>query len=159
MSIVLRTGTCPTGKGNKCETLHRDTPRAYPRSGVAPARRHVSERRRMQGVPVKKIAPCNSRPPEQVEAYYRNVKPGDAASLRLTYGNISQYQLDKISGANPKRGWIYLEKAQGIAIPDGPALPALQECGHSDAGLPMGEQLRRGRQQKPPRWEGPDAWN
>ena len=94
---ILRTGTCPTGyvgKGNECETLHRDNRAPTRRSGVAPARRHVPERRRMQGVPVKKIAPCNSQPPEQVEAYYRNVKPGDAASLRpgspaATYSNIS----------------------------------------------------------------------
>lgn len=30
---IQRIGTCPTGyvgKGNKCEALHRDTPRAYP---------------------------------------------------------------------------------------------------------------------------------
>jgi len=30
---IQRTGTCPTGyvgKGDKCEALHRDTPRAYP---------------------------------------------------------------------------------------------------------------------------------
>lgn len=30
---IQRTGTCPTGfvgKGNFCEALHRDTPRAYP---------------------------------------------------------------------------------------------------------------------------------
>jgi hypothetical protein len=29
-----RTGTCPSGyvgKGNKCEALHQDTPRAYPK--------------------------------------------------------------------------------------------------------------------------------
>ncbi|MHC2552281.1 hypothetical protein [Bradyrhizobium elkanii] len=30
---IQRTGTCPTGYvgvGNKCEALHKDTPRAYP---------------------------------------------------------------------------------------------------------------------------------
>lgn len=30
---IQRTGTCPTGyvgKGNKCEALHADTPRAFP---------------------------------------------------------------------------------------------------------------------------------
>lgn len=30
---ITRTGTCPTGyvgKGDKCEALHSDTPRAYP---------------------------------------------------------------------------------------------------------------------------------
>lgn len=30
---ITRTGTCPTGyvgKGDKCEALHKDTPRAYP---------------------------------------------------------------------------------------------------------------------------------
>lgn len=30
---IQRTGTCPTGyvgKGDKCEALHSDTPRAYP---------------------------------------------------------------------------------------------------------------------------------
>lgn len=30
---IQRTGTCPTGfvgKGDKCEALHQDTPRAYP---------------------------------------------------------------------------------------------------------------------------------
>ncbi len=30
---ILRTGTCPTGyvgKGDFCEALHQDTPRAYP---------------------------------------------------------------------------------------------------------------------------------
>ena len=30
---IQRIGTCPTGyvgKGDKCEALHRDTPRAYP---------------------------------------------------------------------------------------------------------------------------------
>ncbi|WP_029084328.1 hypothetical protein [Bradyrhizobium sp. th.b2] len=30
---IQRTGTCPTGyvgKGDKCEALHKDTPRAYP---------------------------------------------------------------------------------------------------------------------------------
>ncbi|MEH2517539.1 hypothetical protein V1279_003112 [Bradyrhizobium sp. AZCC 1610] len=30
---IQRTGVCPTGyvgKGDKCEALHRDTPRAYP---------------------------------------------------------------------------------------------------------------------------------
>lgn len=30
---IQRTGTCPTGyvgKGDKCEALHHDTPRAYP---------------------------------------------------------------------------------------------------------------------------------
>jgi hypothetical protein len=30
---IQRTGTCPTGyvgKGDKCEALHRDAPRAYP---------------------------------------------------------------------------------------------------------------------------------
>jgi hypothetical protein len=31
---LIRDGTCPTGyvgKGNKCEAMHQDTPRAYPR--------------------------------------------------------------------------------------------------------------------------------
>jgi hypothetical protein len=31
---LMRTGTCPTGyigKGDKCEALHTDTPRAYPK--------------------------------------------------------------------------------------------------------------------------------
>ncbi|WP_441281144.1 hypothetical protein [Tardiphaga sp. 862_B3_N1_1] len=31
---LMRAGTCPTGyvgKGNKCEAMHQDTPRAYPR--------------------------------------------------------------------------------------------------------------------------------
>lgn len=31
---IPRTGSCPTGyvgKGDKCEALHRDTPRAYPK--------------------------------------------------------------------------------------------------------------------------------
>ncbi|MCP1757906.1 hypothetical protein [Bradyrhizobium elkanii] len=31
---LQRTGTCPTGYvgvGNKCEALHQDTPRAYPK--------------------------------------------------------------------------------------------------------------------------------
>jgi hypothetical protein len=30
---IARTGSCPTGyvgKGDKCEALHKDTPRAYP---------------------------------------------------------------------------------------------------------------------------------
>ncbi|MEY9138452.1 hypothetical protein ABIE79_009980 [Bradyrhizobium diazoefficiens] len=34
-----RHGTCPTGYvglGNKCEALHRDTPRAYPKIKGAP---------------------------------------------------------------------------------------------------------------------------
>lgn len=38
---IRRTGTCPTGyvgKGDKCETLHRDTPRAYPKIEGRPLR-------------------------------------------------------------------------------------------------------------------------
>jgi hypothetical protein len=34
-----RTGTCPSGyvgRGNKCEALHQDTPRAYPKIKGAP---------------------------------------------------------------------------------------------------------------------------
>jgi hypothetical protein len=36
---IQRTGTCPTGyvgKGDKCEAMHVDTPRAYPKIPGAP---------------------------------------------------------------------------------------------------------------------------
>lgn len=36
---ITRQGTCPSGYvglGNKCEALHRDTPRAYPKIKGAP---------------------------------------------------------------------------------------------------------------------------
>lgn len=36
---IRREGTCPTGYvglGNKCEAMHRDTPRAYPKIKGAP---------------------------------------------------------------------------------------------------------------------------
>ncbi|MBB4426583.1 hypothetical protein GGD66_005153 [Bradyrhizobium sp. CIR48] len=36
---IQRTGACPTGYvglGNKCEALHQDTPRAYPKIKGAP---------------------------------------------------------------------------------------------------------------------------
>ena len=36
---IQRTGACPSGYvglGNKCEALHRDTPRAYPKIKGAP---------------------------------------------------------------------------------------------------------------------------
>jgi hypothetical protein len=59
---------------------------------------------------IKKKAPCNDQTAEQVEAYYRNVKPGNAAVLRLTHGNIFQYQLDKIADTNPKLGRVYVEQ-------------------------------------------------
>jgi hypothetical protein len=58
----------------------------------------------------KETAPCNSQNQEQVQAYYRNVKPGDAAIIRCTQGYFLEYNIDKISDVNPKRGRVYLEK-------------------------------------------------
>lgn len=64
----------------------------------------------MQGIPMRKQAPCNTQTPEQVEAYYRNVKPGDVAMIRDTQGNIFGYRVDKITDTNPKLGRVYIEK-------------------------------------------------
>ncbi|MFK4385600.1 hypothetical protein ABIA40_005008 [Bradyrhizobium sp. USDA 223] len=43
---------------------------------------------------MRESAPCNSQTPEQVEAYYRNVKPGDLAMIRCTQGNILEYRVE-----------------------------------------------------------------
>jgi hypothetical protein len=57
-----------------------------------------------------KQAPCNVQTAEQVEQYYRNVKPGDTAVIRCTQNNALEYQLTKVSETNPKRGRVYVEQ-------------------------------------------------
>jgi hypothetical protein len=42
----------------------------------------------------KVAAPDNDQTADQVEAYYRKVKPGDMAVIRCTQGNVLRYLLD-----------------------------------------------------------------
>jgi hypothetical protein len=55
-------------------------------------------------------APCNTQDQKQVEAYYRNVKPGDIAVIRDTRGHFLHYQVDTVTDTNPKIGRIYLQQ-------------------------------------------------
>lgn len=55
-------------------------------------------------------APCNEQTAIQVEGYYRNVNPGDAAIIRCTQGHFLEYTVDVVVDINAKRGRIYLER-------------------------------------------------
>ncbi|UPT95342.1 hypothetical protein J4G48_0040000 [Bradyrhizobium barranii subsp. apii] len=57
----------------------------------------------------KPIDPTNVQTAEQVEQYYRNVKPGDLAAIRSTQGSFLVFTITKIADTNPKRGRVYIE--------------------------------------------------
>jgi hypothetical protein len=63
----------------------------------------------------KIAAPDNDQTAEQLEAYYRNVKPGDVAVIRCTQGSVLRYLLDKVTETNPKKGRVYVEKGDAWA--------------------------------------------
>lgn len=56
--------------------------------------------------------PTANQTAEDVERYYRNVKPGDAAVVRCTQGNLLRFVVDRIAEGSPKRGRIYLEHGE-----------------------------------------------
>lgn len=52
----------------------------------------------------KHTDPTANQTAEDVERYYRNVKPGDAAVVRCTQGNLLRLVVDRIAEGSPKRG-------------------------------------------------------
>lgn len=63
-------------------------------------------------ITIKYTDPTADQNAEQVETYYRNVKPGDDAVVRCTQGNLLRFVLDKIAEGSPKRGRVYLEQGE-----------------------------------------------
>ncbi|SDK38535.1 hypothetical protein [Bradyrhizobium ottawaense] len=87
-------------------------------------------------------APCNDQTAEQLEAYYRKVKPGDVAVIRCTQGNVLRYLLDKVTDTTPKSGRVYVEKGdawagQGFYMKSGKSTDA--PTGQSNLVVPTDE--------------------
>jgi hypothetical protein len=57
-------------------------------------------------IPVKD--PSLGQTTNQIEAYYRAVKPGDQAAVRQTQHHHLEFLITTISDINPKRGRVYL---------------------------------------------------
>jgi hypothetical protein len=53
-------------------------------------------------------SPCVDQSAADVEAYYRNVQPGDRAAVRHTQDGILRYDILSIREVNPRIGRIYL---------------------------------------------------
>ena len=63
---------------------------------------------KMLVIPVKD--PSAGQTADQIETYYRVVKPGDSAAVRQTQHRHLEFLITTISDMNPKRGRVYLTR-------------------------------------------------
>ena len=69
--------------------------------------------RRSFGIPPREPRndPSSDQTPEQITAYYRSLKSGDAAAIRQTQYDTLNFKVTTIDGVNTKSGRVYLADA------------------------------------------------